>query len=78
MLGGTLIARIGVDHLVIGTHEVGRLVEVVDVGRRGGHRVDIPGAGIDSDVGLHAEVPLVALLGLMHLRITVPGGVLRR
>jgi hypothetical protein len=27
--------------------------------------------GIDTNVGLHAKVPLIAFLGLMHLRIAL-------
>ena len=48
-----LIAGIGVDHLVIGADQIRDLVQVVHV--RGGrsHRVDAPGAGIDTDVGHH-------------------------
>ena len=78
MLTGALVAGIGVDGLIVGAHQVGCLVQVMDVGRGRGDRVGIPGAGIDSEVGLHAEVPLVALLGLMQLRVTGTGGVLGR
>ncbi len=34
--------------------------------------------GIDADVRLHPEMPLVALLGLVHFRITLAFGVLGR
>ncbi|MFT4167356.1 MAG: hypothetical protein QM650_19140 [Microlunatus sp.] len=43
-----------------------------------GHRVDVAGAGVNPDVGLHPEVPLVALLGLMHLRVPLSSSVLGR
>ena len=75
---GTLVAGVGVDDLVIGTHQVGCLVQVMDVRGRRGERVDVSGAGIDTDVGLHSEVPLVALLRLMHLRVTGTSRVLCR
>lgn len=44
-------------------------VFIMHVGRRGSHRVDQLGHAIHADVRLHAEVPLVALLGLAHLRV---------
>ena len=51
---------------------------VVHVGRRGCHRVDQLVSAVDADVRLHAEVPLVALLGLVHLRVTLAVAVLGR
>jgi hypothetical protein len=42
---------------------------VVHVGRRGNHRVNQLGLAVHANVRLHAEVPLVTLLGLVHLRI---------
>ena len=74
----TLIAGVGVDDLIVGADQDGDLVQVVHVRRGRGHRVDVAGAGIDPDVGLHPEVPLVALLRLVHLGIALTGGVLRR
>jgi len=44
-------------------------VLVVHVSRGGSHQVDQVALGIDADVGLHAEVPMVAFLGLVHLGI---------
>ena len=37
------------------------------VGRGGDRAVGQAALGIDTNVGLHAKVPLVAFLGLMHL-----------
>ena len=48
------------------------------IGRRGGHRVNQLSAAIDAYVGFHAKVPLVALLHLMHLRVTLAIFVLGR
>jgi len=42
------------------------------------HRVDQSRVGIGTDVDLHPEVPLVAFLDLVHLRITLPALILRR
>ena len=64
-----------VDALVAGIGEHDRFLamdkrvclgHVVDVGRGAHHRVHQPAVGIDADVDLHAEMPLVALLGLVH------------
>ena len=49
---------------------------VMDVGRCGLYRVHQARFGIHPNVGLHAKVPLVALLRLMHLGVTLPRGVL--
>ena len=54
----TLVAGVGVDDLVIITHQVHGLVEIVDVRGRGAHGVDVPGTGINTDVGLEPEMPL--------------------
>src|SRR5205807_391991 len=37
---------------------------------RGDYGVDDLGPAVDAKMGLHAEVPLVALLGLVHVGIT--------
>ena len=39
---GALLARTGVDDLVILAHQVDRLIQVMDVRCGAGHRVDIP------------------------------------
>ena len=51
---------------------------IVDVGRRADDRMHQPRLGIHADVRLHAEVPLLALLGLMHLGVALAVLVLRR
>lgn len=45
------------------------LGDVIDVGRCGHQGMHKSGVRINANVGLHAEVPLVPLLGLMHLGI---------
>ena len=42
---------------------------VMHVGWRGNDRVNQLGLAVHADVGLHAEVPLVAFPGLVHLRV---------
>ncbi len=82
-----LVFRSPVDALVAGIAEHDRLLplqqavrlgHVVDVGRRGEHRVHQPRVEVDADVRLHAEVPLLALPGLMHVGVARPVAVLGR
>ena len=58
--------------------QFGKDLRVVDVGRRGHHRVDELGFTVDAHVCLHSKVPLIALLGLVHLGVARLGLVLRR
>ena len=51
--------------------QVTQLVEVMLVGGGGHQAVGQAAAGIDTNMGLHAKVPLIAFLGLMHLRIAL-------
>lgn len=44
---------------------------VVEVGGRADGGVDQSRVNIDADVRLHAEVPLLALLGLAHLGVSL-------
>jgi hypothetical protein len=54
------------------------LDHVVDAAGRATHRVRQARFGIGADVRLHPEEPLVALLRLLHLRVALAHGVLRR
>jgi len=56
--------------------QLGQHGAVGDIGRGGDHRMDQLAAAVDAKMPLHAEIPLVALLGLMHLRIARLGGIL--
>ncbi len=58
--------------------QVVKQLAVVDVSGRGRGRVNEPFLTVDADMPLHAEVPLVAFLRLVHLRITRPIAVLGR
>ncbi len=51
--------------------QITQLIEVMLVGRGGDQAVGQATLGIDTNVGLHAKVPLIAFLGLMHLRIAL-------
>ena len=55
-----------------------RLRDVIDVGRCTDHCMHQPRIGINPNVCLHAEVPLIALLGLMHFGVTLALRVLGR
>ena len=70
------VARVGVDVRLLAVQQRVRLGDVVLIGRRGRDRVHQPGVGIHTDVGFHAKVPLVALLGLVHLGVTLAIAVL--
>src|SRR4026208_266298 len=47
------------------------------IGGSGSHRMNQLCPAVYADMGLHAEMPLVALLGLMHLRIPLLLAILR-
>ena len=51
--------------------QVGKHLGIVHVGRGSDHRMNELGAAVHTDVGLHPEVPLVALAGLVHVRIAL-------
>src|SRR5699024_10495235 len=72
-----LIPRITVNNMVIGTQEFMGLIQIMHIRRCPRDRVDIPSTSIHSGMSLHSEVPLVALLRLMHLRIPLTCRVLR-
>ena len=54
------------------------LDHIVDAAGRAAHRVHQARLRIHADVGLHAEIPLAALLALLHLRVAFTCGVLGR
>jgi hypothetical protein len=49
------------------------LGDVVRVGRRGGHALHQPLVCVRADMGFHPVVPLLALLGLVHLGVARAG-----
>src|SRR6266571_9233896 len=72
------IAGIGEDSLLPAMQQGRRLVDVGFVGGGTGDRVHHPRGDIHPDMRLHPEVPLVALLGLVHLRVAGLAPVLGR
>src|SRR5215471_20643302 len=54
---------------LLAMQQIGQHRAVGGIGWRGHHRVDQLAAAVDAKMRLHAEIPLVALLGLMHLGI---------
>src|SRR4051812_29712695 len=63
------VAGIAEDVFLLSVQQRRRLGDVGFVGGGALDRVHQPRGDIDTDVGLHPEVPLIALLRLMHLRI---------
>ena len=76
MLPHAGIARVAVYPFVILPDQSAGHGDIGDVGRGRGDTVSQPGDSIDADMGLHPEVPLIALLDLFHLRIALLGLVL--
>ena len=69
--GRALVAGVTEGFLLIPMQQCLRLRDVVDVGRGADHGIYKSRLGIDADVRLHAEMPLVTFLGLMHLGISL-------
>ncbi len=65
------IRAVTVDPIFLAVQQIGQRVLVVHVGRRDHRAVRQAGLAVHADVQLHAEVPLLALAGLMHLRVTL-------
>src|SRR6201993_2030318 len=61
---------------LLAVQQLGQHRAVGDIGRGGHHGVDRLGAAVDPEMRLHPEIPLVALLRLMHLGIACLVGIL--
>jgi hypothetical protein len=72
-----LVASVGEDVRLLAVQQAVAFDHVVDLGRRAAHGVHHARVSIHPNVRLHAEVPLVALLGLMDLGVALTGLVLR-
>lgn len=66
-----LIARIRKNQMLLTMQQGMPLGDIVDVRRRGDHGVDQTRTSVHTNVHLHAEVPLIALLRLPHLRVAL-------
>ena len=76
--GSTLIAGIGKHHRLLSVQQTMPLGHVVDVGRCADDGMHQTRIDIHPNVGFHAEVPLLALLGLVHLGVTFAAAVFGR
>lgn len=72
------IACVTEGDLLLAVQQFVRLGHIGRIRRRRHQRMRQPRVGVHADVRLHPEVPLVALLRLMHLRIALAVSVLRR
>jgi len=63
------VASVAIDSPLATMQQVRQRVLVMHIRCARGHRVNQLGLAVDADVGLHPEVPLVALLRLLHLRV---------
>jgi hypothetical protein len=74
----SLVGRVAPHPRLFPVQQFRQQTGVVYVGGGSRHRVDDLGGTVNADVRLHAEVPLVAFLGLVHLRVPLPALVLGR
>jgi hypothetical protein len=65
------IGRIAPYSCLFAMQEIREHLGVVYIGRSGDDRMDEFCAAVDADMGLHPEVPLVALARLAHLRVAL-------
>ena len=63
------IGAVTVEAGLVPMQQVGHLMVVMNIGRGDAGAMDQATATIHADVQFHAEVPLVAFLGLVHLRV---------
>ena len=73
-----LIARISPYLLLFAVQQVGQHMRIGHAGCRRDHRMHDDLLAIHADMRLGSEIPLLSLPGLMHRRIALAGGVLRR
>jgi len=73
LAGALVVARISKDQLLFPVRQRMVLRDVVDVGCRADDRMHQARLSVHPNMGFHAEVPLIALLNLVHLGITLTG-----
>src|SRR5271168_2697123 len=74
----SLVAAVAPNLALFAMQQVRQHMHIGYRGRRGAHRMHNARFRVHADARLHPEVPLVALLRLVHLRVTLPARVLRR
>ena len=72
-LVGTLVTCVAEDNLFLTVQQAMTLRDNVDIGSRSDDGVHQARICVDSDMRFHPKVPLVALLGLVHLGVTLTG-----
>ena len=75
---GALVARISKDNLFFTVQQRMPLRDIVDVSRRSDDGVHQTGLRVHPNMGFHTEVPLIALLNLVHLGVAFTALVLGR
>src|SRR3989344_680364 len=74
----TGVACIGADHVFVAMQQFVHLGDIRHIGRRAHYAVHQTRFVIGADVGLHAKIILVSLLGLVHFRVALAVLVLGR
>ena len=77
-LDRALVTGIRKHHSFFTVQQSMTLRDIVDIGRSADDGVHQARVGIDTDMRLHPKVPLITLLGLVHLRIPLTHAVLDR
>lgn len=77
-LGHTLVTSIAKHIGFLTMDQIAGLRHIVDVGGRAYHGINQTRVGVHANVRVHAEMPLVSLLGLVHLGVALPVLVLGR
>ena len=70
LVNSSKISGIAIYNLIIFSDEICRFCDIMHIGRCTGYCMNIPTACINTGMHLHSEVPFIALLCLMHFRIT--------
>jgi len=65
-----LISGIARNEFLVAVQQVFQLIQIMFVGGGGHQCMSQANLGIHTYMGFHTEVPFIALLGLMHLRVT--------
>lgn len=70
LVDSSKISGIAIYNLIIFSDEICRFCDIMHICRCAGYCMNIPTACINTGMYLHSEVPFIALLCLMHFRIT--------